>query len=145
MKVYRNQKVLFIGYLIQIHAKFEFTKNCKSNSSFLIIGLNSFVQVPSPQSGRSKRSSQWFSFGHQSRMNAPLPFTIRISLLFQNSLTIKSNALADDGIKNARAFDKFQFERLGYFSVDSDSTDEKVGGIFFTTLIKTTTFFFFFF
>ncbi|CAF4131198.1 unnamed protein product [Rotaria sp. Silwood1] len=43
-----------------------------------------------------------------------------------NSLTINSNALADDGIKNAKILDKFQFERVGYFSVDSDTTNEKV-------------------
>ncbi|CAF5126162.1 unnamed protein product, partial [Rotaria sp. Silwood1] len=42
-----------------------------------------------------------------------------------NSLTINSNALADDGIKNAKILDKFQFERVGYFSVDSDTTNDK--------------------
>ncbi|CAF3793634.1 unnamed protein product [Adineta steineri] len=42
-----------------------------------------------------------------------------------NSLIINSNAFADDGIKNAKILDKFQFERIGYFSVDQDTTDEK--------------------
>ncbi|CAF0878790.1 unnamed protein product [Rotaria sordida] len=41
-----------------------------------------------------------------------------------NSLTINKNALADDGIKNAKPFDKFQFERVGFFSVDPDSTND---------------------
>jgi glutaminyl-tRNA synthetase len=41
-------------------------------------------------------------------------------------LAINSNAFADDGIKNAKALDKFQFERVGYFSVDPDTTNEKV-------------------
>ncbi|CAF0782400.1 unnamed protein product [Adineta steineri] len=40
-----------------------------------------------------------------------------------NSLTINTNALVDDGVKNAKPFDKFQFERVGFFSVDPDSTD----------------------
>lgn len=29
-------------------------------------------------------------------------------------------------MKGAKVLDKFQFERVGYFSVDPDSTDEKV-------------------
>jgi len=41
-------------------------------------------------------------------------------------LTINSNALIDDGVKNAKAFDKFQFERVGFFSVDPDSTNDHV-------------------
>ncbi|KAM4651239.1 glutamine--tRNA ligase [Discoglossus pictus] len=43
-----------------------------------------------------------------------------------NSLTIIHKALVDQSVKNAKAFDKFQFERLGYFSVDPDSTQEKI-------------------
>lgn len=39
---------------------------------------------------------------------------------------INSNAFADDGIKNVKSLDKFQFERVGYFSVDPDTTNEKV-------------------
>ncbi|CAF2330710.1 unnamed protein product [Rotaria sp. Silwood2] len=41
-----------------------------------------------------------------------------------DSLTINKNALADDGIKNAKPLDKFQFERVGFFSVDPDSTND---------------------
>jgi len=32
----------------------------------------------------------------------------------------------EPGIKGAKALDKFQFQRLGYFCVDSDTTDEKL-------------------
>lgn len=37
-----------------------------------------------------------------------------------------SNALMDTSVKGAKTFDKFQFERVGYFSVDPDSTEDKV-------------------
>lgn len=37
-----------------------------------------------------------------------------------------SSALVDTSVKGAKVFDKFQFERLGYFSVDLDSTADKV-------------------
>ncbi|CAB3228334.1 unnamed protein product [Arctia plantaginis] len=36
------------------------------------------------------------------------------------------NAYADASIKGARVFDKFQFERIGFFSVDPDTTDKKI-------------------
>ncbi|CAF3815691.1 unnamed protein product, partial [Rotaria sp. Silwood1] len=42
-----------------------------------------------------------------------------------NSLTINSNTLTNDGIKNAKVLDKFQFERVECFSVDPDTTNEK--------------------
>lgn len=37
-----------------------------------------------------------------------------------------SSALVDTSVKGAKVFDKFQFERVGYFSVDPDSTADKV-------------------
>lgn len=36
------------------------------------------------------------------------------------------SALVDRSVGEAKVFDKFQFERVGYFSVDPDSTSEKV-------------------
>lgn len=41
------------------------------------------------------------------------------------SLTIVS-AFADESIKTAKVYDKFQFERIGFFSVDKDSTENKL-------------------
>lgn len=34
--------------------------------------------------------------------------------------------MVDSSVLSARPFDKFQFERLGYFSVDPDSEEGKV-------------------
>ncbi|XP_058499969.1 glutamine--tRNA ligase [Solea solea] len=42
-----------------------------------------------------------------------------------DSLQVISSAFVDTSVKRAKAFDKFQFERLGYFSLDPDSTAEK--------------------
>lgn len=44
----------------------------------------------------------------------------------QASLRVVDNALVDRSVLAARPFDKFQFERLGYFSVDPDSREGKV-------------------
>ena len=36
------------------------------------------------------------------------------------------NALVDRSVSKAKVFDKFQFERNGFFSVDPDSTPDRV-------------------
>ena len=36
------------------------------------------------------------------------------------------SALVDSSVRGAKVFDKFQFERVGYFSLDPDSTADKV-------------------
>jgi hypothetical protein len=43
-----------------------------------------------------------------------------------NSLRSIHNALVDRSVLNAKVFDKFQFERIGYFSVDPDTTESLV-------------------
>ncbi|KFP34122.1 Glutamine--tRNA ligase, partial [Colius striatus] len=49
-----------------------------------------------------------------------------LSDLNPDSLRVIHNALVDSSVLSARPFDKFQFERLGYFSVDPDSEKGKV-------------------
>ncbi|XP_038054091.1 glutamine--tRNA ligase-like, partial [Patiria miniata] len=44
----------------------------------------------------------------------------------QDSLRVIPNALVDQSVKGAKVYDKFQFERNGYFSIDPDSTPEKI-------------------
>ncbi|XP_022658395.1 probable glutamine--tRNA ligase isoform X2 [Varroa destructor] len=43
-----------------------------------------------------------------------------------NALTVCDCALVETSLKGAKVYDKFQFERLGFFSVDPDSSDEKL-------------------
>ncbi len=42
-----------------------------------------------------------------------------------NSLEVITG-YAEPSVKNSKAEDKFQFQRLGYFVVDRDSTSEKI-------------------
>lgn len=44
----------------------------------------------------------------------------------QDSLTVISDALVEPTVKEAAVYDKFQFERIGFFSVDPDSSKQKV-------------------
>jgi glutaminyl-tRNA synthetase len=41
-------------------------------------------------------------------------------------LKIVSNAKLEPSLKDVKALDKFQFERLGYFSVDYDSKEDNL-------------------
>ncbi|KAM9830891.1 glutamine--tRNA ligase [Syngnathus typhle] len=43
-----------------------------------------------------------------------------------NSMQVINSALVDTSVKGAKVLDKFQFERVGYFSVDPDSTGDKL-------------------
>uniref|UniRef100_A0A8C2WQ35 Glutamine--tRNA ligase n=1 Tax=Cyclopterus lumpus TaxID=8103 RepID=A0A8C2WQ35_CYCLU len=43
-----------------------------------------------------------------------------------DSLHVISGALVDTSVKRAKALDRFQFERVGYFSLDPDSTADKL-------------------
>jgi glutaminyl-tRNA synthetase len=41
-------------------------------------------------------------------------------------MSVITNAYMDTSVKDAKHFDKFQFERVGFFSVDPDSNHSKV-------------------
>ena len=47
-------------------------------------------------------------------------------LINPDSLQVRTNCYVEDYLKDARPLDRFQFQRIGYFSVDSDSTPEKL-------------------
>lgn len=49
-----------------------------------------------------------------------------LSDINRDSLTVIKNAMVDKSVKHAKVFDKFQFERIGYFSVDPDSDEDLV-------------------
>ena len=44
----------------------------------------------------------------------------------QDSLTVLRNALVDPSVAKAKVYDKFQFERNGFFSIDPDSSPDRV-------------------
>jgi len=44
----------------------------------------------------------------------------------QQTLTVLRTSLVDTSVTGCKVYDKFQFERTGYFSVDPDSTPSKI-------------------
>ena len=47
-------------------------------------------------------------------------------LINPGSLEVKTNCYVEEYLKDAQPLDRFQFQRIGYFNVDSDSTAEKL-------------------
>ena len=47
-------------------------------------------------------------------------------LINAGSLEVKTNCYVEEYLKDAQPLDRFQFQRIGYFNVDSDSTAEKL-------------------
>ena len=43
-----------------------------------------------------------------------------------NSCTVLAGCKVESGLRNAAIADRFQFERVGYFAVDPDSSGEKL-------------------
>ncbi|MCP4256577.1 MAG: glutamine--tRNA ligase/YqeY domain fusion protein, partial [Planctomycetes bacterium] len=48
------------------------------------------------------------------------------SNLNPNSLQVLSDCMVEPGLKEAKALDRFQFERLGYFCIDQDTTNDNL-------------------
>ncbi|VDQ07778.1 unnamed protein product [Trichobilharzia regenti] len=46
--------------------------------------------------------------------------------LRKNSLVIIPDALVEQSVKDAKVFSAYQFERIGFFSVDPDTNSERV-------------------
>ena len=63
--------------------------------------------------------------------NHPFPMDVKegesfLDHLNPDSLQILSGAKVEPGLKDSKPGDRFQFERVGYFCVDPDSTEEKL-------------------
>jgi len=43
-----------------------------------------------------------------------------------DSLKTLTNSLIDRSIANSKVYDRYQFERIGFFAVDPDSTNDKI-------------------
>ncbi len=93
----------------------------------------------SPDGRKVKGTLHWVSANHALKSEVRLYdrlFTVENPLgdkekdfkefINPNSLQVIENALLEPHLLNAKPGDRFQFERLGYFCVDKDSTDNKL-------------------
>jgi glutaminyl-tRNA synthetase len=90
----------------------------------------------SPDGRKVKSTIHWVSAAHalplQARLYEPLllegaPQSDDIGTqLNPNSLIVKDGALIEPSVKGVKPATSFQFERVGYFCIDPDSTDDKL-------------------
>ena len=62
-------------------------------------------------------------------LEVQFPFKILFTHFPQSSLQVLENVMVDRSVTNAPPLSRFQFERVGYFCMDSDSTEGKVTAI----------------
>ena len=90
----------------------------------------------SPDGRKVKSTIHWVSAAHAITFEARLyerlllqdapPSDDIATQLNPNSLLVKANAKIEPSVKCAKPNTHFQFERVGYFNVDLDSTDQKL-------------------
>ncbi|KAJ9140755.1 hypothetical protein P3X46_031363 [Hevea brasiliensis] len=104
--------------IIEIRAEYDPTKKTKPK------GVLHWVAEPSPGVDPLKVEVRLFDKLFNSENPAELDDWL--SDLNPRSKVVMSNAYAVPSLKNAAAGERFQFERLGYFVVDKDSTPDKL-------------------
>ncbi len=90
----------------------------------------------SPDGRKVKSTIHWVSAAHAITFEARLYESLLLqdappsddiaTQLNPNSLLVKANAKIEPSVKCAKPNTHFQFERVGYFNVDLDSTDQKL-------------------
>ncbi|HEY9764856.1 MAG TPA: glutamine--tRNA ligase/YqeY domain fusion protein, partial [Chroococcales cyanobacterium] len=89
----------------------------------------------SPDGRRIQGTLHWVSAPHsiptevrsyESLFNVPDPTGDLEKEINPNSLEVLSTAMAEPGLKEAKAGDRFQFLRLGYYCLDSDSKGDRL-------------------
>eukprot|EP00795_Rhopilema_esculentum_P002262 gene2262-17873_t len=105
------------GSLKEVHVTCDDSKNVAKPKAFI-------HWVSSPIKCEVRIYDRLFKHPHpEDPSEVPGGFLSDIS---ENSLTVIDNALVDVTVKGASTFTKFQFERLGFFSVDPDSVNNKL-------------------
>jgi glutaminyl-tRNA synthetase len=116
---------------------------CKKDSEGIIEEIyceyDALTKSGMPESGRKvKGTLHWVSAQHALQAEVRLydrlfsienpsadPRDFR-ELLNPDSLKVLTNCYVEPSLQTAKALDQFQFQRLGYFNVDPDSTPEKL-------------------
>ncbi|CAH8556464.1 unnamed protein product [Dicrocoelium dendriticum] len=57
-----------------------------------------------------------------------------LSVVNPDSLCVIPNAMVEPSLKGAPVYSRYQFERIGFFAVDQDSTSEKVGLVYLSVI-----------
>ena len=114
-------------------------KDADGNIEEVYCDYDELTKSGMPESSRKvKGTLHWVSAAHALKADVRLydrlfsvenpsadPHDFR-ELLNPDSLKVLTNCYVEPSLKEAKALDHFQFQRIGYFNVDPDSTSEKL-------------------
>ncbi|KAJ9548853.1 hypothetical protein OSB04_021396 [Centaurea solstitialis] len=110
--------------VVEVHAEYDPFKKTKPKASHTGIGVLHWVAEPSPGIDPLKVEVRLFEKLFLSENPGELDNWL--DDLNPESKVVMTSAYAVPALRDAAVDDKFQFERLGYFVADKDSTPEKL-------------------
>ena len=110
------------GNIIELKCTYDAeTKSGTGTSNKKVKGTIQWVEAGNAVKAEVRLYDRLFSVEDPSREDADFK-----SYLNPDSLTVIENCLMEPCLANAKPMDKFQFERVGYFCVDLDSTEDRI-------------------
>ena len=110
------------GNILEIYCEYDpLTKSGMPESSRKVKGTLHWVSVAHSLSAEVRLYDRLFSVEDPSADERDFR-----DLLNPDSLKVLNNCFVEEYLKNAKPLDQFQFQRIGYFNVDPDSTPEKL-------------------
>ena len=110
------------GNILEIYCEYDpLTKSGMPESSRKVKGTLHWVSVAHSLSAEVRLYDRLFSVEDPSAAERDFR-----DLLNPDSLKVLNNCFVEEYLKNAKPLDQFQFQRIGYFNVDLDSTPDKL-------------------
>lgn len=110
------------GNILEIYCEYDpLTKSGMPESSRKVKGTLHWVSVAHSLSAEVRLYDRLFSVEDPSADERDFR-----DLLNPDSLKVLNNCFVEEYLKNAKPLDQFQFQRIGYFNVDPDSTPDKL-------------------
>jgi glutaminyl-tRNA synthetase len=111
------------GIVTEVHAEYDpMTKSGMPDSSRKVKGTIHWVSVEHALPVELRLYDRLFT---AENLNEEKDKDFR-EMLNPNSLTVNTKAKAEPWLKGAKPLENFQFQRIGYFNVDPDSTPDKL-------------------
>ena len=110
------------GHITEVYCTYDPETKSGSGSTRKVKGTLHWVSVEHALDAEVRLYDRLFKTENPDVAEGEVDFKDNMNLDSLKTITGK----IEPGIKGAKALDKFQFQRLGYFCVDPDTTDEKL-------------------
>ncbi|MDR1678583.1 MAG: glutamine--tRNA ligase/YqeY domain fusion protein [Prevotellaceae bacterium] len=112
------------GNIIEVYAEYDpMTKSGMPDSARKVKGTIHWVSEAHSIPAEVRLYDRLFTVENLNEETKDRDFT---ELINPNSLRVNTKARVEAFVKDAKALESFQFQRIGYFNVDPDSTPEKL-------------------